>query len=68
MKSGRLYVLLFLFQAAACLHASAQRNPQNLITGNFHDLNIEQFAEELESQTSYYFYYDISVFDSLKIN
>ena len=68
MKSGRLHVLLFLLQAAACLQASAQRNPQNLITGNFHDLNIEQFAEELESQTSYYFYYDSSLFDSLKIN
>jgi hypothetical protein len=46
----------------------AQKNPQNLITGTFHDQTIREFVEEVESQTNYFFYYDISLFDSLRIN
>src|SRR5882757_4310467 len=44
----------------------AQKNPQNLISGNFKDLSIQDFTKELEQQTTYYFYYDISLFDSIR--
>jgi hypothetical protein len=68
MKYPVLFLLLPVFMACFCLNASAQKNPQNLITANFHDLNIEQFIQELESQTDYYFYYDAALFDSIRIN
>ena len=51
-----------------CPRLRAQKNPQNLISGTFHDQTIKEFTEEIESQTSYYFYFDISLFDSLRIN
>ncbi|MDP4211378.1 MAG: TonB-dependent receptor [Bacteroidota bacterium] len=68
MKPGILYYVLFFFLVGLSFEVSAQKNPQNLITGNFHDLTIEQFTQELESQTGYYFYYDISQFDSFRVN
>ena len=46
----------------------AQKNAQNLISGTFHDQTISEFTEEIESQTDYFFYFDISLFDSLRIN
>ena len=57
------FPLIFLSQQ---LHA--QKNQQNLITGTFHDQTIQEFTEEVERQTNYFFYYDISLFDSLHIN
>ncbi|MDP4251965.1 MAG: TonB-dependent receptor [Bacteroidota bacterium] len=68
MKPGILSYVLFFFLVGLSFEVSAQKNPQNLITGNFHDLTIEQFTQELESQTGYYFYYDISQFDSFRVN
>jgi hypothetical protein len=59
--------LIFLM-AFFCPEIHAQKNPQNLITGTFHDQTIKEFTEEIESQTSYFFYFDISLFDSLRIN
>src|SRR5271154_6299661 len=46
----------------------AQKNAQNLITVTFHDATIQEFVEEIEAQTDYFFYYDISLFDSLRFN
>jgi TonB dependent receptor/CarboxypepD_reg-like domain/TonB-dependent Receptor Plug Domain len=51
-----------------CPGIQAQKNQQNLITGTFHDQTIKEFTEEIESQTSYFFYFDISLFDSLRIS
>src|ERR1700760_3998176 len=66
--SSRKYFLAGLFWLAIC-HSSlhAQKNLQNLISGDFKDLTIQDFTKQLEQQTSYFFYYDISLFDSLRI-
>jgi hypothetical protein len=48
--------------------AHAQKNAQNLISVTFHDATIQEFVEEIEAQTDYFFYYDISLFDSLRFN
>ena len=50
-----------------CPVLRAQKDPQNLISGTFNDLTIQEFTEEIEQQTNYYFYYDISLFDSLEL-
>ncbi|HET9824417.1 MAG TPA: hypothetical protein VFP87_03740, partial [Chitinophagaceae bacterium] len=57
--------LLFIF-IHSCL--SAQVKTTTLITGDFKDLRIEQFARELETQTGFRFYYDQKQFDSVQIN
>jgi hypothetical protein len=67
MKYRILFLLPSFFLSAFCLESSAQKNPQNLISGNFQQLSIDEFVHELESQTSYYFYYDTTRFDSLRI-
>jgi TonB dependent receptor/CarboxypepD_reg-like domain/TonB-dependent Receptor Plug Domain len=56
-------VLLCLLGFDQATHA--QKNPQNLISGNFDSLSIQDFTKELEQQTSYYFYYDVHLFDSV---
>ncbi len=60
--------LLVFVTALFCSGLRAQKNPLNLITGTFHDQTIKEFTEEIESQTNYYFYFDISLFDSLRVN
>src|SRR5881227_1768055 len=49
-------------------HSFAQDKGDSLVTGNFKDLKAEQFIRELESQTSFHFYYDPKQLDSLQIN
>ena len=63
---GCLLLVIFLGCYSPELHA--QKNAQNLITVTFHDAPIQELAEEIESQTDYFFYYDISLFDSLRFN
>src|SRR3984885_16261976 len=66
MRSSK-YFLTVLFWLALCLSSLyAQKNPQNLISGNFKELTIQDFAKQLEQQTTYFFYYDISLFDSIR--
>ena len=61
------YFLSGLFWLAICLPSlHAQKNPQNLISGDFKDLTIQDFTKQLEQQTTYFFYYDISLFDSMR--
>ncbi len=61
------YFLAGLFWLAVCLPSLyAQKNPQNLISGEFRDLTIQDFTKQLEQQTTYFFYYDISLFDSIR--
>jgi TonB dependent receptor/CarboxypepD_reg-like domain/TonB-dependent Receptor Plug Domain len=59
-----LVVLFCLGLFHPSLHA--QKNPQNLISGDFKDLSIQDFTKELEQQSTYYFYFDISLFDSIR--
>jgi hypothetical protein len=51
-----------------CPELHAQKNELNLITGTFHDQTVVEFTGEIEKQTAYFFYFDISLFDSLRIN
>ena len=65
------YLFVFFFflglLSGLCSALYAQRNADNLITATFHETPIESFTEEIERQTGYFFYYDISLFDSLRI-
>jgi TonB dependent receptor/CarboxypepD_reg-like domain/TonB-dependent Receptor Plug Domain len=60
--------LLVIFLGCYSPDLKAQKNAQNLITVTLHDAPIQELVEEIESQTDYFFYYDISLFDSLKFN
>jgi hypothetical protein len=61
------YFLAGLFWLAVCLPSlHAQKNPQNLIKGEFNELSIQDFTKQLEQQTNYFFYYDINLFDSIR--
>src|SRR5450631_2158430 len=68
MKIILSIALLIFLMTFFCPEIQAQKNQQNLITGTFQDQTIKEFTEEIESQTSYFFYFDISLFDSLRIN
>ena len=54
----------FLF---CCAYVSAQQDRPVLITGNFTELNLEQFVQELEIRVNYHFYYDRLEKDSIRI-
>ncbi len=47
--------------------ASAQQTNIKLLSGNFQQAKIAQFVSDLESKSSYHFYYDPVSFDSLKV-
>jgi hypothetical protein len=68
MKNTVPFLFFVIGMLSFCPVLYAQRNPQNLISGDFHDLKIKEFTEEIESQTDYFFYYDVSLFDSLRIS
>jgi len=61
------FLLLMFSMGFFCPELHAQKNPLNLISGTFHDLTIQEFTEEIEQQTNFFFYYDITLFDSLRI-
>jgi TonB dependent receptor/CarboxypepD_reg-like domain/TonB-dependent Receptor Plug Domain len=61
------FLLLMFSMGFFCPELHAQKNPLNLISGTLHDLTIQEFTEEIEQQTNYFFYYDITLFDSLRI-
>src|SRR5437879_4208750 len=64
MKKIYLLSLFFLFLFKLAI---AQDEGKKLISVNFQQAKIEQFADELESKTGYHFYYDPAKFDSLKV-
>ncbi len=68
MKYSARRILLFLSLGFLSPALHAQKNAQNLISATFHDAPIQEFVEEIEAQTDYFFYYDISLFDSLRFN
>jgi hypothetical protein len=61
-------LLLFICLAFSWSNLQAQKNVENLITGNFQNLTLREFTEQIEKQTNYFFYYDASLFDSLRIS
>jgi TonB dependent receptor-like, beta-barrel/CarboxypepD_reg-like domain/TonB-dependent Receptor Plug Domain len=60
------FSLLFLLLANQ--EGFAQQNNQQLITGDFHQLTFEQFAQQVEAQTDYHFYFDTAQVDSIIVN
>jgi hypothetical protein len=67
MNYARLLLIVFslgLFN----LQIHAQKNAQNLITGDFKNLSIREFTGQLEQQTNYFFYYDSASFDSIRFS
>ena len=65
-RAGLLMIIIFANFYSPALHA--QKNAKNLISVTFHDAPIQELTEEIELQTNYFFYYDISQFDSLRFN
>ncbi|MBC7744875.1 MAG: carboxypeptidase-like regulatory domain-containing protein, partial [Flavobacterium sp.] len=61
MKIFTFLFLIISFQIQAQVKDS-------LVTGTFNNLQMNEFVTQLESQTSYHFYYKSADFDSLKIN
>ena len=61
MKIFTVLFLIISFQIQAQVKDS-------LVTGSFNNLQIDEFVTQLESQTSYHFYYRSIDFDSLKVN
>jgi hypothetical protein len=62
-----LSIILPVILLCLCLESLGQKNPQNLISGNYRGVSIEEFVQDLESQTNYFFYYDVSKFDSFRV-
>ena len=61
-------MLVCLFSYVVFVPAlQGQKNAQNLITVTFHEAGIREMTEEIESQTDYFFYYDIAIFDTLRV-
>src|SRR5580693_7725673 len=56
------FCFLFFLQMA-----SAQQSNVKLISVNFQQATVAQFVNDLESKSSYHFYYDPVSFDSLKV-
>ncbi len=65
MRRTRIIVicLLFLFPAFAL-----QGQDKKSITGNFDNYSFEHFAQEIETNYAYHFYYDIHELDSFSVN
>src|SRR6478735_2983092 len=61
-----IYFLLVVF-SLFYTGLSAQEKTDTLVTGDFKEMKIEQFARELEAQTGFHFYYISNQFDSLQI-
>jgi hypothetical protein len=62
----KIYFLSFFFLVFLRL-ANAQDGGKKLISVNFQQAKIEQFVTEMESKTSYHFFYNQTQFDSLKV-
>jgi hypothetical protein len=61
-----IYLLSFCYLFFVQI-ASAQQTNVKLLSGNFQQATIAQFVSDLESKSSYHFYYDPVQFDSLKV-
>jgi len=58
-----LLCFAFLFHSVL---VSGQKT-KDIVTADFKSATIDQFVQELETQTGFHFYYDVSQFDSLRI-
>ncbi|MFD1255234.1 TonB-dependent receptor domain-containing protein [Mucilaginibacter terrae] len=63
---NKLYLFLYILIGMPLL-GLAQQSDNKLIDVNFQQATISQLVTNLESKTGYYFYYDPSKFDSLRV-
>jgi len=61
------YIILCVF-SLFCFALYGQQKNASLISGEFSNLKMEQFVQQIENKTNYHFYYDPGQFDSLQIN
>jgi hypothetical protein len=59
-----LFLLLFIF----CLTTAAKTQTPVLISGKFENLTPVSFFQQIESKTTYFFYYDTTQLDNITIN
>ena len=64
MRKAYLIVLSLLFFLQSVL---AQQDNVKLISVDYQQAKIDQVVNDLESKTSYHFYYDPAKFDSLRV-
>jgi len=61
-------VLILLFMFSGFLTMAQKTNEMPRITGDFKQLTVFQFVQQLEKQTSYRFFYDTAQLDSIVID
>ncbi len=59
-------IALALWLLAGCLKSFSQEK-DTLVSGNFSG-TIENFAQAVEAQTNYHFFFDLNQFDSFKVD
>src|SRR6187402_2979265 len=64
----RLKLLSILFFTLLGGKLFAQNTQDRLISVNFNQASVAEMVSDLEKKTSFHFYYDPKVMDSLKIN
>lgn len=62
-----LYKVILLLFALSGIKSVQGQDQTNLISGEFQNLRFTDFISRIESQSSYYFYYDAPQFDSLTV-
>jgi hypothetical protein len=65
---GPLFLFFVFLLFASGLNAGAQERPAPRISGEFNNLPLLQFLHEIEAQSSYFFYYDSTGLDSIRVN
>ncbi len=65
----KLFLINFsFFILLATINSNAQDNKNNLVSGNFENLSLVEFFQKIESQTPFFFYYNVAQFDSMPVN
>ncbi|MGZ8558441.1 MAG: TonB-dependent receptor [Chitinophagaceae bacterium] len=60
--------VISLFILSATVNSNAQDNKNIQISGNFENLSLVDFFQKIESETPYFFYYNVAQLDSVRIN
>src|SRR5690349_6920307 len=63
-----LYLLQAISFTSVFSIASAQITQRDRITGNYNNLGLLQVIHQIEDQSGYFFYYDSTVIDSIRVN
>src|SRR5687767_12994782 len=66
MKKNLYAISFFILSFAGSINAQDKKDI--LINGIFENLAVVEFFQKLESQTPFFFYYDASQLDSIRVN